>query len=105
MSHLQQRMAVVGNGNIDVGNKTPTRNPGQSLAERLVGSGGSSEPRIDKTLQTETIRICGAMSQQRGDSGRGNESVPQKFVHLVGCRDPKARPEPWVHPHPIPTKQ
>jgi hypothetical protein len=98
-------MAVVGNGSIDVGNKTPTRNPGQSIVEHLVGSDGCSEPRIDKPLQAETIRICGAMSLQRGDSGRGNESVPQKFVHLVGCRDPKVRPEPSVEPHPIPTKQ
>jgi hypothetical protein len=40
------------------------------------------------------------MSQQHGDSGRGNESVPQKFVQLVGCRDPKAKVEPWVRPHP-----
>jgi hypothetical protein len=45
------------------------------------------------------------MSQQHGDSGRGNESVPQKFVQLVGCRDPKAKDskakvEPWVRPHP-----
>ena len=40
------------------------------------------------------------MAQQRGDSGRGNESAPQKFVHLVGYRDPKARPEPWVRPAP-----
>jgi len=35
-------------------------------------------------------RHCGAMSQQRGDSG--TVSTPQKFVRLVGCRDPKARP-------------
>ena len=32
---------------------------------------------------------CGAMSQQRGDSGEA--STPQEFVRLVGCRDPKAR--------------
>jgi hypothetical protein len=37
-----------------------------------------------------------AMSQQCGDSG--NYSTPQKFVQLVGCRDPKARAEPWVRP-------
>jgi hypothetical protein len=30
------------------------------------------------------------MSQQRTDSGA--TSTPQKFLHLVGCRDPKARP-------------
>jgi hypothetical protein len=97
MTHLQQRMAVVGNGNIDVGNQTPTRSPDQSIVERLVG--------IDKPLQTGTISICGAMSLQGGDGGRGNESVPQKFVHLVGCRDPKVRPEPSVRPQPVPPKQ
>ena len=32
------------------------------------------------------------MTQQRGDSGRGIDPAPQKFVHLVGCRDPNARP-------------
>jgi hypothetical protein len=41
-------------------------------------------------------KVSGAMSQQRGDSG--NESAPQKFVQLVGCRDPKVRSEPWVRP-------
>jgi hypothetical protein len=38
------------------------------------------------------------MSQQCGDSG--NYSTPQKFVQLVGCRDPKAGSEPWVRPGP-----
>jgi len=42
--------------------------------------------------------ITGAMSQQCGDNG--NFSAPQKFVHLVGCRDAKARPEPGLHPVP-----
>ncbi len=105
MTHLQQRMAVVGNGIIDVGNQTPSRNPNQSVAEHLAQGDGSSEPRIDKPLQTETIRICGAMSLQGGDSGRGNESVPQKFVHLVGCRDPKVRLEPWVRSQSTPVKR
>jgi hypothetical protein len=45
------------------------------------------------------------MSLQGGDGGRGNESVPQKFVHLVGCRDPKVRPEPSVRPQLVPPKQ
>jgi hypothetical protein len=98
-------MAVVGNGIIDVGNQTPSRNPNQSIAEHLAQGDGSSEPRIDKPLQTETIRICGAMSLQGGDSGRGNESVPQKFVHLVGCRDPKVRLEPWVRSLSTPVKR
>ena len=98
-------MAVVGNGIIDVGNQTPSRNPSQPIAEPLAKSDGSSELRIDKPLQTGTTSICGAMPLQRGDSGRGNESVPQKLVHLVGCRDPNVRPELSVRPQSFPTKQ
>jgi hypothetical protein len=41
------------------------------------------------------------MSEQHGQDGRGNESVPQKFVHLVGCRDPNARVERGPPSHPI----
>ncbi len=104
VTHLQRRVAVVGNGITDVGNQTPSRNPNQPIAGPLAQSEGSSELRIDKHPQTGTIGICGAMSLQRGDSGRGNESVPQKLVHLVGCRDPKVRPEPWDRPQPVPTK-
>ena len=74
-------------GNIDVGNKTAARNPGRPIA------------RTDRELRIEapnTVRMkrpanCGAMSQQCGDSG--NHSTPQKFVQLVGCREPKAGPD------------
>jgi hypothetical protein len=104
MTHLQRRVAVVGNGITGVGNPTASRNPSQPIAEHLAGVDGSPEPRIDKPLQTGTIGICGAMSLQGGDSGRGNESVPQKLVHLVGCRDPQVRPEPWGRPQPVPAK-
>ena len=87
----------MGNGNIDVGNGTPTRKPGQPMVESLSGSNGSSEMRIDPSLKTERQEkssanpsgLCGAMSQQGGEF-RGNVSAPQKFVHLVGCRDRKA---------------
>ena len=72
-------------GNIEVGNKTATRKPGQQT------SGPSG--------------ICGAMAQQRCDSGRGNESAPQKFVQLVGYRDPKARPGSQVRSPAIPVKR
>jgi hypothetical protein len=97
----------VGNGNIDVGNKSPTPKPGQPIVERLAGTDGSSELRIDKRNPLKPGRpgISGAMSLQRGDRGRGNESAPQKFVQLVGCRDPKARLEPWVRPRPAPAKR
>jgi hypothetical protein len=76
--YLSKRIAVVGNGNIDVGNKTATPKPGQPKSARAG--------------------ICGAMAQQRGDSGRGNESAPQKFLQLVGYRDPKG-------PCPAPKRQ
>ncbi len=95
----------MGNGITDVGNQNPSSNPSQPIAEPLAQSEGSSELRIDKHLQTGTISICGAMSLQRGDSGRGNESVPQKLVHLVGCRDPNVQPEPWVRPQRTPAKR
>ncbi len=95
----------MGNGITDVGNQTPSSNPSQPIAEPLAQNEGSSELRIDKPLQTGTISICGAMSLQRGDSGRGNESVPQKLVHLVGCRDPNVQPEPWVRPQRTPAKR
>jgi hypothetical protein len=90
----------VGNGNNDVGNKTPIRKPGQPSTKRLAGASGLAARRVDKDNRekTERPKICGAMSQQRGDSG--NQSAPQKFVQLVGCRDPNARPEPWVRPAP-----
>ena len=94
----------MGNGITDVGNQTPSRNPNQPIAGPLAQSEGSSELRIDKHPQTGTIGICGAMSLQRGDSGRGNESVPQKLVHLVGFRDANVRPEPWDRPQPVTTK-
>ena len=98
----------MGHDNIDVGNNpTRKRKPGQPIAGRMTDGNGSAEPRIDggNPQNTARPRICGAMSQQYGDSNRGNESAPQKFVQLVGCRDPKARSEPWVRPHPGPAKR
>jgi hypothetical protein len=83
----------VGNGNIDVGNETPTRKPRQ---------------RIDNSLKTERqvndSSVCGAMSQQGGEFG-GNVSAPQKFLHLVGCRERKVQLGPEVRPHPNPIKR
>jgi len=71
----------VGNGNVDVGNQNAVR---------------------ESSLTATRPKVCTAMAQQSGDSGRGNQSAPQKLVHLVGCRDPKARPEQWVRPAPAP---
>jgi hypothetical protein len=99
VAYLQQRMAVVGNGNIDVGNEHPTRKPGQPVVE---APGSTSRVDQQNPLRTERPRISGAMAQQCGDNGRGNQSAPQKFVRLVGCRDPKARPERTIRPRPVP---
>ena len=81
----------MGNGNTDVGSKTPTRQSGQPIIERLASS-GLPDLRIDNQagLKREGAGKCGAMSEQSADSGRGNEQVPQKLVHLVGYRDPNA---------------
>jgi hypothetical protein len=50
---------------------------------------------------TDGKQICGAMAEQAGVSGHHDtESAPQKFLHLVGYRDPNARKEPWVRPRP-----
>jgi hypothetical protein len=95
----------VGNGNIDVGNKSSTRKPGQPIAQRLAGSNDASEPRIDKPDSLPRPGVCGAMSEQRGDGGRGTESAPQEFLQLVGWRDSKIRPDPWVRPRVTPVKR
>jgi hypothetical protein len=55
--------------------------------------------------KTDGSKICGAMAQQHGAGGHHEtESVPQKFVHLVGCRDPNARKTPTAPPRPMPKK-
>jgi hypothetical protein len=97
----------VGNGNTGVGSKTPTRESGQPIVERLVSSGGFTDLRLDDQglSKRERARKCGAMSEQSADSGRGNESVPQKLVQLVGYRDPNARQDPWIRPRLIPAKR
>ena len=94
----------MGNGNVEVGNKTPTRRPGQPVVRRS----GRADDASDLPGETQSPpkparpKICGAMSQQRSDSG--NESAPQKFVQLVGCRDPKARQAPEERPRSAPKK-
>ncbi|MBI5319269.1 MAG: hypothetical protein HZB49_07425 [Bradyrhizobium sp.] len=90
-------MAVVGNGNIDVGNDA-TRKSGKPIVEQVKGS-GSSEAGI-KQMQAAQPTNCGAMSQQGSFSYHGNVSSPQQLLHLVGCRDPKVRAEPWTRKAP-----
>ena len=98
----------MGNGNIDVGNESPTRKPGQPTVENSYGSNGSSELRIDSSPKTEregkSPGLCGAMSQQGGEF-RGNVSAPQKFVHLVGCHEPKVRSSVEARQYSNPVKR
>jgi hypothetical protein len=87
----------VGNGNIGVGSKTPTRKSGRPSFERWLGSNGLPDVRIG---DAERAQVSGAMTEQRGDSGRGDQSAPQKLVRLVGCRETKERPEPALGTSP-----
>ena len=82
----------MGNDNIDVGNQTASR----QRAERPVSVDAALPPDGEMSANKAPVRICGAMSQQRGDSG--HESAPQKLLQLVGYRDPKARPDAWIRP-------
>jgi hypothetical protein len=86
---ISTRIAVVGNGNIDVGNDS-TRKTGKPIVEQMKGSGSSS---AGKQMQAGQPN-CGAMSQQGSFSYHGNVSSPQQLLHLVGCRDGKVRPGP-----------
>ena len=86
----------MGNGNIDVGTKTPAPKSNGPSALRTFET---------KPLSKERPRISVAMAQQSGDFGRGNQSAPQKLLQLVGCRDPKARPAPGVRPRAEPPKR
>jgi hypothetical protein len=83
----------VGNGNIDVGSKTPTRKASRSSVERWLGSSGLPEVQTGNRVLSgvERPQVSGAMTEQRGDTGR-DQSAPQKLVRLVGCRETKDRP-------------
>jgi hypothetical protein len=93
----------VGNGNNDVGRKTPTRKTSQPTVQ--MSGGRSSESRIDQQMQAASPQNCGAMSQQGSFSFHGNQSAPQKLVQLVGYRDPKVAAEPGVRPRPASTRR
>ena len=77
----------MGNGDIVVG-KNPPQIRKRLIAKNLSEPAGASAPSEPGPSAKEAH--CGAMSQQRGDSGA--VSTPQKFVRLVGCHDVKARP-------------
>jgi hypothetical protein len=52
---------------------------------------GNIDTRSNIKPNAHGARICGAMAEQRrADGSSENESTPQQFVHLIGCRDPNA---------------
>lgn len=80
----------MGNGDIVVGKDSPERPTKTLIVENLAKRANSAAAPAEAT-GAKSEQHCGAMSQQRGDTGA--ISTPQKFVRLVGCRDGKARPQ------------
>jgi hypothetical protein len=89
----------VGNGNNDVGSKTPPRKTGRPSVD---GSKQLPERRCEDRVRSskESPQVSGAMAEQRCDTVRGDQSAPQKLVRLVGCRDAKERPETALEKSP-----
>jgi hypothetical protein len=82
-------MAVMGGDDIVVGNEAAIRKSSQSMIGPLNVAGGAFKPRPDRAVpKIDRSVICGEMSLQRGHSGA--QSTPQKFLQLVGYRDPNA---------------
>jgi hypothetical protein len=82
-------MVVMARGDIVVGNKPSARKqakPQGVIVDKLPKPAGAAAEREGST-RGNVGPHCGAMSQQRCDSGA--TSTPQQFVHLVGCRDRK----------------
>lgn len=80
----------MGSGDIIAGSNPFTRKPEVTSKTVIVkGLAKGANPSTQRAETNSGERHCGAMSQQRSDSGA--MSTPQKFLHLVGCRDPKAR--------------
>jgi len=81
---------------IVVGHKSSTRKFSHTVVSHLGTPAGPFGPPTDEsgspTIDRPGIRpsVCGEMSQQCSNSGA--QSTPQKFLQLVGCRDPNAGP-------------
>jgi hypothetical protein len=113
-------MPTMASGEIVVGDKLSTRKSTQrtveSMAERASVKTGAktakpapSKPAASKPAplkrdlqKRDSLEPVGAMSQQRSDGG--TYSVPQEFVHLVGCCDPEAQPSRSDRPRPAAAK-
>ena len=76
----------------------------------VMGNGGTADLGHVTIPSVDASKNCGVMAEQRRPDGcNENESVPQQFVHLVGCRDPNSRRAPYpmtqsVRPRPAPPK-
>jgi hypothetical protein len=77
-------MAVMGRGDIVVGKKPSTRKPNPVIVENPAKRAGTQRK---QATPGNAEGHCGAMSQQRSDSGA--VSTPQKFLRLVGCHETK----------------
>lgn len=107
----REGMRNMASGGIVVGDKPLTRKSARRTAESMAERTGAktakpalSEPapaRVDPRKR-DLLKPVGAMSQQCSDSG--TYSVPQEFVHLVGCCDPKAQPSRSGRLRPVPAK-
>jgi hypothetical protein len=83
-------MAVMDRGDIVAGSKStrkPQANPQGVIVDNRPSPADAATGRSE-SASGNAEQHCGAMSQQRCNSGA--TSTPQQFVHLVGCRDPKA---------------
>ncbi len=81
----------MGGGDIIIADSNPPSRKRKTVAVKTLAKGaGGSSPQRNAPTPGKAESHCGAMSQQRTDSGA--TSTPQKFLHLVGCRDPKVRP-------------
>ena len=77
--------------NIIVGSKPKSPKSVAVITEDSAERTGLPRPTGNtlRAVQGRSPDVCGAMSQQRCDSG--SQSTPQKFVRLVGCHDPKIK--------------
>ena len=71
----------MGSGDIVVGKVFPKSAP----VSPETSAGPTGHP-----ISGREERHCGAMSQQQANNDA--VSTPQKFLHLIGYRDPRARP-------------
>jgi hypothetical protein len=73
----------MGSGDIVSGKDPPAQKSASANPE-------CSAERSSVPISDREGRHCGAMSQQRAHNDA--VSTPQKFLHLVGYRDPKVHP-------------